>query len=970
MVGGLQVGDGPPPLVCDELVGRNAEATLLRDRTAAAPGGSGGVVVLVGEAGAGKSRLVGEATAAARAARSTILFGRAVPSAQPVAYRPLAEALLAAFRSGPAVDGPELAGFHGHLGRIVPAWRPRAGVDDSPVLLGEGVARLLGLLGRDRGCLLVLEDLHWSDPETLDAVDYLADALQEAPVLCLCTSRPEGAAAELVERLALRDPRARVTVPPLPPGDVDRMVTACLRTSAVPPGITAFVRTHSEGSPFLVEELLAGLVSSGALTYDGEWSRQGDLVPTVPASLRESLRRRLAALDATARQVIDAAAVLGRRFDWQLLPGIAEIDGRDVVEALRAAVAEQLVVVEGQGFSFRHALTREAVLADLLPPDRRHLAQRAWPAIERAHPGLPGALCEQAAELAEAAGAPEEAADRLVESARRALDSGALVSAEATVRRARRLAPPPGPTALAADELLVRILVAAGKPGDALTVGLDAAGRLRDEPGRRADLLVALARAALTAGDTETAGAHLATARSITDDDAALGARVEAVAAHVALDDDRPDQAGELARAAATTAAATDQPAVECEALEVLGRIAASRGIDAAVPWLERAAEVAERRGLADWHLRARRELALVAWGRGDPGALRETRELAQRYGALTTVAVMDLSLADVALSNFDRDGCLAAARACVEASRRYGLATGPVAHLWLAGGHALAGDDAALQAATEAALAPDPDDPRILADLYGRVLATRCVVADDLDALPGLLDTMMEHVRVAPPMKSIYPGRALWATVHAIHDDDLGAAARALLAEAAESVRLPVFTGTLTLVDAVACGRRGDAEGAAALMASAHAALRGAPLGTGLVHAQQVLVAGAATRDGWGDPAGWLRESEAFFAAAGHEYAARRCRAMIGVTGAPIPRRGRGTSAVPLPLRALGVTGRELDVLKLIADGRTNREIGVSLHLSSKTVERHLSSLFDRTGVRNRAALGELARAHGVLDG
>ncbi len=981
MAGVAQSGDRAPgtrpgpSLVCPDLVGRATEAAALADRVSAAARGSGGVVVLVGDAGTGKSRLIAETTTAARAAGATVLFGRAVPGAQPVAYRPLAEALLAAFRSSPALDAPELAGFHGHLGRIVPAWGAGSGpsADDSPVLLGEGIARLLGVLGRDRGCVLVLEDLHWADPETVDAVDYLADALQDAPVLCLATSRPDGAVTELAGRLQGRDPRSTVPVTPLPPAEVDLMAAACLRTASVPPELRSFLRTHSEGVPFLVEELLAGLVASGALVHDdGRWSSHGELVPTVPASLRESIRSRLRALDPVARRVIDAAALLGRRFDWQLLPGIAEVDGRDVVEALRSAVDGALVAVEGDGFSFRHALTREAVLADILPPDRRHLARRAWPAIERAHPGLPGVVCELAAELAEAAGAPEEAADRLTESARRALGGGALVTAEATVRRARRLAPTGGPAALAAEELLVRVLVAAGKPGDALGVGTDLAPCLTTDPGRRTDLLVVLARAALAAGEVAVAAGHVDAARSVRLDDAdpALAARIDAVAAHVALDEDRLDDAAALAGTAIAAAAATDQPAVECEALEVLGRTAATRGTDEAVPWLRRASEVAERHGLADRHLRARQELALVAWGRGDPGALQETRELAARYGALTTVAVMDLSLADIALSNFDAAGCRSAAQACLDASRRYGLATEPVAALWLAGAHALAGDGEAMTTAVDAALARDPDDPRILGDLYGRVLTTHAVVADDLDALPGLLDSMMEHVRVAPPMKSIYPGRALWATVHAIGDDDLGAAARAEFAAATAPIRLPVFTGTLTIVDAVARGRRGDADGAADLMAAAHADLRSAPLGTGLVHAQQLLVAGAALRDGWGDPAAWLRECEAFFVAAGQERAARRCRTMLAATGAPVPRRGPGSADVPVPLRALGVTGRELDVLRLVAAGRSTREIGTSLHLSTKTVERHLSSLFDRTGVRNRAALGELARAHGVLDG
>jgi DNA-binding CsgD family transcriptional regulator len=170
--------------------------------------------------------------------------------------------------------------------------------------------------------------------------------------------------------------------------------------------------------------------------------------------------------------------------------------------------------------------------------------------------------------------------------------------------------------------------------------------------------------------------------------------------------------------------------------------------------------------------------------------------------------------------------------------------------------------------------------------------------------------------------------------------------------------------------VDAVALGRRGDAPAATALMREAHRGMRRAPLAGGLVNAFQVLVAGAAIRDGWGDPVGWLRESEAFFAAGGYDRTARRCRTMLGEAGAPVPRRSHGTSDVPAPLRALGVTGRELDVLRLVVGGRSNRQIGEELHLSTKTVERHLSNLFDRTGVRTRTALGELARSHGVLDG
>ncbi|MDT7578090.1 MAG: hypothetical protein QOH17_4423, partial [Pseudonocardiales bacterium] len=608
-----------PTLLCPDLIGRDAEVDLLRERVDAAAGGRGGVVVLVAEAGAGKTRLTGVAADAAAGLGWPVLTGRAVPGTHPVPYRALVEAFLGAFRGTPAPDSPELAGLSTYLARLVPGWQgaadggATAGPDDASLLLAEAVVRLLRAHGSGRGCLLILEDLHWADPETLAALDYLGDALATEPVLCVGTARPEGGAAELLERLQRRDPAAIVRIGPLAEDEVDRMVASCLATPT-PAGLATFVRTHGDHNPFLIEELLAGLFAAGTLRHEaGRWTSHGDLTPAVPASLRESISRRMALLDATARHVVGAAALLGRKFDWELLPGIADVDGRAVVDALRAAVDEQIVAVEGNGFVFRHSLTREAVLGDLLPPVRALLARRAWPVIERANPGLPGAICELAAELAEAAGAPGPAAERLVESARRALAAGALTTAEATARRARRMAPPDTPVAGDADEMLVRVLVAAGQPGEARELGLDLLGRLdAREPMRRVDLQVVLARAALTAGDITAAGRDVTRARAMLTvaPERGIGARLDAVAATVAFDRVRLDDAAMLAEAALTAARETTQPEVECEALVVLGRVsAANADVAGARRWYERAAAVAEAGGLAAWHLRARHEL-------------------------------------------------------------------------------------------------------------------------------------------------------------------------------------------------------------------------------------------------------------------------------------------------------------------------------------------------------------------------
>lgn len=953
---------------CPELVGRVEEVDRLCDRLRSLAGAGGGLLALVGEAGAGKSRLLQVVAEVAEADGLAVLSGRAVPSGSPVPHRPIAEALLAAFRVVDPPDDPRLAGFERHLGRLVPAWGGAGAAEDSPLLLAEALVRLLSVLAGERGSVLLLEDVHWADPETVAVLDYLADALRGEPVLCVVTTRPAGAAAGVLARIERRDPAAVVRVGHLAETDVVRMVAACLAVDDPPAGLSGFVRSHSDGNPFLVEELLAGLVAAGELREDrGHWAVTGPLTPSVPANLRESIQQRLAALDPDARRVLGAAALLGRHFEWELLPGIAEVDGRAAADALRAAVVEQLIDVDGDGFVFRHALTREAVLADLLPPERRSLAARAWPVVERANPGLPGPTCELAAELAEAAGERTAAAERLVECAQRALAAGAFASAESTARRARRLVDD-GAVAVAVDAVLVHVLAAAGKPGDALELGRSLTPRLAaggaDVDGH-VDLLLAIARAALASGDTAAAVDALDAVVAVgAAPDPLLQARVDVVAAEVALGQGRLDDAEILSRRAVDEARRIEQPAVGCEALLLLGRVLRPKDMRASLAAFEAAAALAVARDEPRWHLRAQQELAIEAWLEHGADPILATRAVAAGYGAHLTVAVMDLTLADLALGGFDGAAALRHASACAEASRRFGLATRSVAHLWLAGAHALLGDDDAMQVAIDDALGPDPDDPRILGDLHGRVLLTRAFVRDELGSLRAILDEMIEHVRRANPTTSVFPGRLHWALLCTIDDDDLGAPARAEYRAAVAPFAIPVLDLAADVMDAVAEGRAGDAGAAADRFEVAYAGLLAQPLNLAVVHSAVVLAAGAAIRDGWGEPARWLRSTEAFFDDLGHGRLARRCRLLLARTGAPVPRR-RGDTEVPAGLRALGVTGREVDVLRLVIEGRTNKAIAAELVLSPKTVERHLSSLFNRLAVSNRRDLAASGATH-----
>ncbi|UQU63026.1 ATP-binding protein [Couchioplanes caeruleus] len=190
-------------LLCPTVVGRAAELDLLGRLVPAAAGGTGGTVFLTGSAGMGKTRLARAAQQQAAELGLVVLRGRAVPSVQ---FRPLTEAFLGAIRRGAAPDPAELGPYRSAVARLVPELGPyrsavarvvpelglprSPGIDGHPVLLAEAVLRLLVGVAGDRGCLLVLEDLHDADADTLMIVDYLADNIADQPVLLLGTMRP------------------------------------------------------------------------------------------------------------------------------------------------------------------------------------------------------------------------------------------------------------------------------------------------------------------------------------------------------------------------------------------------------------------------------------------------------------------------------------------------------------------------------------------------------------------------------------------------------------------------------------------------------------------------------------------------------------------------------------------------------------------------------------------------------------
>jgi DNA-binding CsgD family transcriptional regulator len=946
------VGD----VLCPVVVGREAELSALRTALDAALRGEGNLVCLTGEPGIGKSRLARELAALARARGAAVAVGRAVPAGGSTAYRPLTEALLQALRDRPFPADDDLAAWLPALGAIIPgltgtgaappgtsrdrpagqAGEPAGGPggpaaelgEASAAARGEAVLRLLRRLAQPGGMAVVLEDLHWADPDTLAVLEYLGDNLASVRVLCLATSRdePPSAALEVIRRLHGRRAAVHLALERLDAGQMSDMVRAC--APGADDETIARVRHTAEGVPFLVEEVLAS--------------------PGVPASFRDTVRARLAGLGAGQRQVLEAATVLGRHFDWRLLAAVTGQRSDEVAEALDDGVSLLLLAVDGGEFRFRHALTREAIAESLLPPRRAAVAAAALAAVDDAHPGLPGAWRDVAADLAVQAGDLERAGTLLADSGAASLARGALATAIGTLRRAASMLAP-GPRRHETQLRLVEALALAGRVDEALTVGADLIAGLGDVDATardRARVRVRLGQAAVAATRWRAASEHLGAAAGLlaAEPDAALDAQVAVLEAEVALAGDDFGRAARLAgRALAEDAAVAE---VHCHALEVIGRTERLRAPRAAQDAFERALALADREGLPIWRLRALHELGTIELLRyGGTGRLTEALRTATELGALSTVAVLGLQLAAAGDFRFDLGATATHASNSLAISERLGLAqVRAKALLFLAESSALGRKREQTEHYVALCLAAAGDDQALEAFCWGACRGMLALLDGDQDAALEAFGRAAVLLRSCPHAEPA-SFRAVYPLVLAAAGDDR--AQREI--GAARAAGIDVFfanRGMVGYAEAILAGRAGDTGRAVAGAAAAEACLAPFPVWADLA---RMYAGEAALADGWGEPRRWLQDARESFASRGIDRLAQRCADALGGGGA-----GRWAR--------LGVTVREADVLRLVAEGLANKQIAERLYLSPRTVEKHVESLLRKTGARSRTQLVAIA--------
>jgi tetratricopeptide (TPR) repeat protein len=376
-------------------VGRSRELEELRAGFAAARSGRGGLWLVTGEAGIGKTRLATEFATHAAARGARVLWGRCREDRGAPAYWPWIQIIRTYARGcDPDVLGKQLGTGRAYVTQLVPELAEVVATTAPPQTLSEharfylfdATARFLRAAGRSQPLALILEDLHAADPASLLLLEFLAAELSDAPLFVLGTYRE---AEALVERDgasvlgALARSGHRLPLRGLSRSQVATMITDGFRLNPSE-AVLAGVHEATGGNPFFVNEAVRLLAAEGRIQHLGP----GGL--GVPEGVRQTIRQRLAAMSQDGREVLSIAAVVGRDFSLAPLQRCCDLQAARIVALLEDAATQGLLApirIDLGSYRFAHALVREALYADLSAAQRLAFHRRVGDALEALYAG-------------------------------------------------------------------------------------------------------------------------------------------------------------------------------------------------------------------------------------------------------------------------------------------------------------------------------------------------------------------------------------------------------------------------------------------------------------------------------------------------------------------------------------------------------------------------------------------------------
>jgi tetratricopeptide (TPR) repeat protein/uncharacterized membrane protein len=399
-------------------VGRENERSAIRAALDRALGGHGSIVMLGGGPGAGKSRLAMEMAEYAARVGFRCLVGHCYERDEPFPYLPFVEIIESGLAQAVSLDdfrrrmgdtAPELAQIAPSLRRVFPDI-PQP-LDLPPAqkrrYLFQSVSEGLARAARTRSYLYIIEDLQWADESTLALLIHLANRIGQIPVVIIGTYR-EGYSPNNAALTRTLEELIRLGIRPLKLSGLSKDAVAQMLKGPgqllAPEKLVTAIFEESQGNPFFVEEVYRHLIEEGKI-FDAAGQFRTDLEideTDIPENVRLIIGRRLERLDESEKQVLAAAAVIGRSFSFQLLTGISQVDVDELFTVIEKAQEMGIIVPSSDGperpFTFAHELVRQTLLAGISAPRRQHLHARVAAEMERLYPG---AIGESAGEIAD-----------------------------------------------------------------------------------------------------------------------------------------------------------------------------------------------------------------------------------------------------------------------------------------------------------------------------------------------------------------------------------------------------------------------------------------------------------------------------------------------------------------------------------------------------------------------------------------